>query len=118
METKNITCIICPQGCEISVCVDEGNIVSVSGNKCPRGKAYASAEATLPVRTVTSSVKLSGGDVSRLPVKTKNNVPKDKIFDVLADIKKITVTSPVKAGDVIAADIGGTGVALVATRNG
>lgn len=57
----DLTCIRCPMGCAIHVEMENGQVVSVTGNTCPRGAEYAKSEATAPVRTVTSTVRALGG---------------------------------------------------------
>ena len=81
MEKRNLTCIGCPMGCQITVEFDGDNISRVTGNSCAVGDKYARKEVTHPERTVTSTVVVTGGDRERLSVKTKGNIPKDLIFD-------------------------------------
>ena len=50
-------------------------------------------------------------------VKTKEDIPKDKIFDCIRALKGIEAEAPVQIGDVILKDAAGTGVDIVATRN-
>ena len=114
---RELICIGCPMGCPVMVEMDGREIVSVSGNTCPRGDAYARKEVTNPTRIVTSTVKVEGGLVDMISVKTKEDIPKDKIFDCMRALKGITVKAPVHIGDVILADAAGTGVDVVATRN-
>ncbi len=101
-------------GCQLTVTIDGANI-TVEGNTCPRGEDYAKKEVTDPRRTVTSSVVVRHSEAKRVAVKTKTDIPKDKIFDVMEVIKKTAVKAPVEIGDVICEDIAGTGVQLVAT---
>lgn len=108
-------CINCPKGCELEV-TGEGEAVSVTGNACPRGAAYAKSELTNPTRMVTGLVRLAGMR-KPLPVKTKSPVPKAKINEVLFAMHQTTAQLPVKIGDVIIADVAGTGIDLVATAN-
>ena len=112
METKNIICINCPLGCPLTVTLDGGKVVSVSGNTCKRGEAYAVKEITAPARTVTSTVRVAGGERPVVAVRTKTDIPKDKIFDCMAVINTVEVPAPVRIGDVC-----GTGVDVVATAN-
>ena len=114
---RELICSGCPMGCPVTVEMDGREIVSVSGNTCPRGDAYARKEVTNPTRIVTSTVKVEGGLVEMISVKTKEDIPKDKIFDCMRALKGITVKAPVHIGDVILADAAGTGVDVVATRN-
>ena len=108
-------CINCPKGCEMDVVVDGAN-VTVTGNTCPKGEVYARSEVTNPTRMVAGLVRVAGMR-KPLPVKTKTPVPKWKISDVLFSMHQATVQLPVKIGDVIVANVAGTGVDLVATAN-
>ncbi|MDO5141417.1 MAG: DUF1667 domain-containing protein [Eubacteriales bacterium] len=111
----NIICITCPKGCHLSV--DEQNDCAVTSNACPRGAEYGRNEVLHPVRVVTSTVRLEGGALPRLPVKTDRPLPKEKVFDCMRLLDGLTVTAPVKTGQVIAAHILGTDVDIVATRS-
>ncbi|MDD6611730.1 MAG: DUF1667 domain-containing protein [Butyricicoccus sp.] len=110
----NIICITCPKGCHLSV--DEENGYAVTGNSCPRGAEYGKNELLHPVRVVTSTVRIDGAMLPRLPVKTDRPLPKEKMFDCMALIDSITVQSPVKVGQVLAANILGTDVNIVAAK--
>lgn len=113
---KEMTCIVCPVGCRMTVETDDsGNVVSVEGNTCVRGKKYAVSELTNPVRTLTSSVRITGGTDAFLPVRTAQPIPKGMLFEAMKEIRKITVTAPVSVGDVVAADIAGS--PLIACKN-
>ena len=111
----DMICIRCPMGCALHVEMKNGAVVSVTGNTCPRGEEYARAEATAPVRTVTSTVKASGGVRPVVAVKTVPDVPKKEIFAVMEAVRALTVEAPVHIGDVLAPHIAGTGSDLVAT---
>ena len=94
----------------------DGGKVSVTGNACPKGEAYAKAEVTNPTRMVTGLVRVAGMR-KPLPVKTKVAVPKTKIDAVLFAMHQATVQLPVRIGDVIIPDVAETGVDVVATAN-
>ncbi len=113
---QELTCIRCPMGCHLTVEIDGGN-VTVTGNTCPRGAEYGKKEVTAPTRTVTSSVRVEGGELKLVSVKTASDIPKDKIFDVMAEIRQCRVKAPVHAGDVLIANVAGTGADIVATRS-
>ena len=108
MTKRELTCISCPLGCQISVEMEDGNIVSVKGNTCPRGERYARQEVLDPRRTVTSTVETEYSTHRRLPVKTVPEIPKDAIFPVMEEIRKQCVTPPISIGDIIVHDIAGT----------
>lgn len=116
MEQKDLICIGCPLGCMISVEMDDGMILRIQGNGCKKGEAYAKAETTNPVRTVTSSVRVEGGIIAMVSVKTQAEIPKDKIRDCMEEIKNIRVKAPIHIGDVIIKEVAGTNVSVVATK--
>lgn len=111
---KELICIVCPNGCHLKV--DEQTGYAVTGNKCERGIEYGKAELLHPVRMVTSTVKLKGARSRRLPVKTSAAIPKEMIFNAMKVIDSLTVTAPVKVGDVLVEDLLGTGVSIIACK--
>lgn len=117
MSTRELTCIGCPLGCAITVTMDGTNVTEVTGNTCPRGEAYARKEVTNPTRIVTSTVRVEGGVSPMVNVKTASDIPKGKIFDCVSAIRDVVVTAPVKIGDVVLANVAGTGVDIIAPRN-
>ena len=116
MEPRNLTCIVCPMGCLLTVTEDADGL-HVSGNTCPRGDAYARKEMTNPTRIVTSTVRVAGGRLAMVSVKTASDIPKGKIFDCVKALKDVEVKAPVKIGDVIVENVAGTGVNIIATKN-
>ena len=113
---KELICINCPLGCHLNVDDKDLSNVKVTGNTCPRGVTYAVSEVTEPKRMVTSSVSVVGSQTKRVSVKTSAPIPKNKIFDCLQEIRKITANAPVAIGDVLLANVCDTGVDIVATR--
>lgn len=113
--TKELICINCPMGCALTAEVEDGKVIKVSGNTCKRGEIYARNELTAPVRTVTTTAITSNG--KPVPVKTRETVPKDKMFEVVAQIKAVTVPLPVKMGDTVLENAAGTGVDIIAARS-
>lgn len=114
---KDIICTICPRGCTVTVEGKSDEITSVTGYSCNRGKEFASAEFTNPVRILTTTVKIEGDAFDLLPVRSNHPLPKDKIFACMEIIRKASVKLPVKQYEVIVADICGTGVDIVATKS-
>ena len=119
METKKIelTCIGCPMGCTLIVTMEYGAVASVTGNTCPRGDAYARKEVTAPTRIVTSTVRVTGGTLAMVSCKTRSDIPKGKIFDVVRALKDVEVPAPITIGQVLAENVAGTGVDIIATKN-
>jgi len=118
MEVRELTCIGCPMGCQITVHMDGKEVLSVEGNTCKRGDDYARKEVTNPTRIVTSSVVVEGATsgMKMVSCKTAQDIPKEKIFDVLEAIKNVTVKAPIKVGQVLVSDVAKTGVDIIATR--
>ena len=101
MNIRELTCIGCPMGCQLRATLEDGVVTAVTGNTCPRGDAYARKECVHPERTVTGTVRVLGGP---MPV-------------VARALHHAAVPAPVQAGQVVLADVCGTGVAVVATKN-
>ena len=117
MEIRNLTCIGCPMGCPLTVKLEGTEVISVEGNTCKRGAVYGKKEVTNPTRIVTTTVRVSGGTEPVVSVKTKEDIPKDKIFDCIRAMKEIIVAAPVHIGDIILTDVAHTGVDMIATKN-
>lgn len=116
-ERKEFICIRCPLGCNISVELEGGDIRQITGNTCPRGADYVTGELKDPRRIVTSLVRVKGGELPVVSVKTAADIPKDKIGDCIRALKGIELTAPVRMGDVVVENVCGTGVDIVATAN-
>lgn len=116
METRNLTCIGCPMGCSVTVLMDDGQVVSVTGHTCKRGEDYARKEVTNPRRIVTSTVRVTGGTADMVSVKTREDIPKEKVFACARALKGVVVEAPVQIGDVILANVADTGVDVIATK--
>lgn len=117
MEKRELTCIGCPLGCNLTVTIENNEVTDVTGNTCKRGDAYARKEVTHPTRIVTSSVRVADGVSPMVSCKTKEDIPKDKIFDCVNALRGVTINAPVAIGDIIIADVAGTGAAVIATKN-
>lgn len=113
-----ITCIACPNGCDIKVSFDkDGNIEKLDGYKCKNGIAYAKSEVTSPERILTSSVAVKNGEFVLASVKTSKPIPKKLLRDAVKEIAKVKINAPVSVGDVVMQNILETGVDVVATCN-
>jgi CxxC motif-containing protein len=113
---KELICVSCPIGCRIKVTGTPENL-SVSGNQCKRGEVYAKSEITNPTRMICTTVRIKGGTHSVIPVKTDNPIPEKYKFEVVKFINNIELTSPVKMGYIVARDLFGTGINIVAERD-
>lgn len=119
MNCREITCIVCPIGCQLVAIPNNDSEwgYEVSGNQCKRGIDYAKNEIINPTRVLPTTVKIRNAHLPRLPVKTDKPIPKSKIFECMKVINSIEVEAPVKMGEIIIEDILGTGANIVATRS-
>ena len=86
-------------------------------NACPRGKAFAIAETTQPMRTLCTTAATAFPAFPVLPVRVRGEIPKERMFDVMAAINAVVVDFPAARGDVILENVCGLGVDVIATSN-
>ncbi|MEW9095173.1 MAG: DUF1667 domain-containing protein [Clostridiaceae bacterium] len=114
---KEITCIICPNGCELSVDSEGKNVKSINGALCKRGEEYVIQEIQDPKRTIASLIKVNNGEMPLVSVRTTKAIAKDKIFDIIEEVKKLEINAPIKVGQVIIENILGLGSDIIATSS-
>ncbi|NLJ90465.1 MAG: DUF1667 domain-containing protein [Clostridiales bacterium] len=117
MEKHNLICINCPMGCRLEITITENGGWLIEGNQCKRGLSYAQKELTAPTRTLTTTVKVKNSLLRRLPVKSSDGIPKEKIFEAMALINQVTVEPPISIGDIIIENILDTGVNIISSRD-
>jgi CxxC motif-containing protein len=118
MKKIQMPCIVCPMSCQINVVTNAKNeILSISGNNCPKGNHYVRNELLHPVRLLTSTVAINNALYKRCPVMTSNEIPKDKMFDVMEIIKTIEIDAPINIGTVIVKNVCDLNVDVVVTRS-
>ncbi len=119
IEKVPLTCIICPMGCSMEVEVEtnasgQKKVLSVKDNGCKRGEQYAAKELQNPTRTLTTTIKVEGGELPLVPVKTAGEVPKASLLQCMEVVRRASCKAPVKRGDVLIYDLLGTGVNVFA----
>lgn len=116
MSMKKLTCIVCPNGCALTV---EGDLdsIRVTGNLCRRGEQFAKEELLRPMRTICTTVRTEFAAAPVLPVRVSAEIPKDRIKDVMQEINRVVLKEPVGRGDVIVPDVLGLGVDVIATSS-
>lgn len=113
---KQLVCIGCPRGCRLTIDEKDGEYI-VTGNTCQRGKEFAISEMTAPKRTICSTVKTAFPDVPVLPVRVSDDIPKEKIFDVMREINAVTLKERIGRGDAVIKNVLGLGVDVIATSD-
>jgi CxxC motif-containing protein len=114
---KEYTCIICPNGCELTVELEDGKILTLQGAACKRGREYVRQELTEPRRTITTSILLEGGVAPLVSVRLSKPIPKEHIFAVMAAIKAVRLQAPVHIGQVAIANVLGLGSDVIVTNH-
>lgn len=114
--TKELVCIVCPRSCRMTI-TSEGDELVVTGNTCKRGKEFAINEMTDPRRTVCTTVRTSFPSVPVLPIRVSGAIPKNKIFDLMREVNRITVSKRIGREEVVVPNILDLGVDLIATSN-
>jgi CxxC motif-containing protein len=128
MKREELVCIVCPVGCSLvaeeTSAADGLPALTVTGNRCPRGAAYAREEVQVPKRTITATCAISGDDketglyaLRRVPVKTNIPCPKEKISALLAGVYRAQINLTIKIGDTVIANWQNSGIDVVATRS-
>lgn len=114
---REFTCIICPNSCDITVEMEGHDICSVTGADCERGTAYVEQELTAPMRTVSTSVAVKNGAMPLTSARLDRAIPKDRIFAVMDEIRKVELEAPVRIGDCVIKDVLGLGSNVIVTKN-
>ena len=123
IETLQFNCTTCPSECLLTVEVERdadgavGEVRSVTGNSCPRGEKFAHQELTCPMRVLTTTVAVSGGDEALLPVRTTEAIPLALHAQAMNLIRSLVVKAPIRMGDVVLEDLLHTGVDLIASMD-
>ena len=110
-----VTCIICPKSCVIGA-NKEGEVISLTGESCNKGKKYAILEITDPRRIFTSTVLIKGSDLKVIPVRTTKPIKKNEWINAKKLIDKLRLDAPVEFGKIIIPDFLENGIDLIATR--
>jgi len=111
-----LTCVLCPVGCELEVRRNEAGGLDVEGNQCDKGVPFAVEEVLRPQRNLATSVPLGGTAAKMVSVRLSGPVPREMIFPILAEIAGLRPEAPVRRGQVLIADVLGTGADVIATR--
>ncbi len=119
MSIRELTCVVCPNGCPLRItCTDDNppQVTSVEGHLCPRGIRWARQEVETPMRTIASSVLVTGGTVPLASVRTDRPIPLEKIPEVMEEIRSLVLPAPLDLGDVVLEGVAGTDCAVIVTR--
>jgi CxxC motif-containing protein len=111
---KQLTCIICPVGCQMEITVQdngfEKKVISTADNGCPRGPQYAQKELIDPRRTLTTCASVTGGELKLIPCKTDGEIPVALLKPCMEILRRTVCKAPIHTGDILVRDILGTGI--------
>lgn len=113
---KNLTCIVCPNGCHLQVEEADGSYI-VHGSRCPRGEAFGKQEMISPMRTITSTVRTVFPEAPVVPVRVSGEIPKNRIFDVMHELNRVRLKQRLTTGDIVIQNVLGLGVDIIVTSN-
>ncbi|MFP4312031.1 MAG: DUF1667 domain-containing protein [Nitriliruptoraceae bacterium] len=116
VHTYEYVCTNCPLGCRLEVDAVDDDVIEVRGNTCKRGVKYGIQEHLDPRREVSTTMWLAGGPMERIPVRAAEAVPKPKVTEFVASLAGMVVQAPIACGQVLASDVAGTGIDVIATR--
>ena len=122
-DTLRFNCTTCPSECLLTVEVERDSngavmeVRSVTGNSCPRGDKFAHQELTCPMRVLTTTVAVSGGDEALLPVRTAEAIPLTLHDQVMDLIRGLVVDAPIRMGDVVLENLLNTNINLIASMD-
>ena len=114
---KYFCCTTCPLECKLTVNVDErGGFIAVVGNRCPRGENFARQELVMPLRVLTSTVRVAGSRTAALvPVRSDRAFDLAKHKQAVQELHGLRCRPPLRMGDVLLRDVAGTEAAIIAT---
>lgn len=113
---RELVCIVCPRGCTMQI-EGSGENIKVKGNSCKRGLAFALSEETQPMRTICTTVRTKFLEAPVIPVRVSEEIPKDKIFDVMQEINNVVLDKKIARGDIVIKNVCGLSANIIATSN-
>ncbi len=113
---KEIVCICCPVGCRICVELEGEQVLQIEGNQCSKGAKYAAQEAVEPMRVFTGLMRAENCE-KPFAVRSDRPIPKNKMMECAAELKKRRPKAPVCIGNIVYENILGTGANIVAAQN-
>jgi CxxC motif-containing protein len=103
-------------GCAIDATIEDGELVETEGHTCKRGVAFVREELTDPRRMLTTTVRVSGGVLPLVPVRSAEALPKGLLMAVAEKLRQVELTAPVEEHQVVLQDVLGSGVDIITSR--
>jgi CxxC motif-containing protein len=117
MKQADITCIICPSGCRLTVSERPDGSLEVAGAACKRGVEYGGQEYREPRRMLITTMRVDGGELPVIPVRSNKELPKERIFEAVEYVSHIAVQAPVKMGTILVPNLLDLDIDVIASRD-
>ena len=115
-EHRQFICVTCPVGCALDAVVEGSELVELQGQSCKRGVAFVQEELTAPKRMFTTTIRVRGGVLPLVPVRSRGPLPKGLLFQVADHLRSVVLEAPVHEHQIILADALHSGVDIIASR--
>lgn len=117
-EKNEFVCVICPNSCRLNVEVLADGSLDVDGFQCKRGLEYAKQEFLEPTRMLITTMRIKGGVLPVIPVRSNKEIPREKMLDAVKAVNENEAQAPVKMHDVLMDDLFGLeGIKVIASRD-
>lgn len=116
-KERAFTCIVCPNGCVIETQIEDGKLLSLTGNKCKRGEEYVQQELTDPRRTIATTVPIDNASLPLCSVRLNRPIPKREIFHVMSEIAGVRLNAPVRIGQIVLKNVCGLDSDVIITKD-
>ena len=115
-EHRQFICVTCPVGCALEATVEGHQLIELQGQSCRRGIAFVQEELAAPKRMFTTTVRVRGGVLPLVPVRSREPLPKSLLFRVAKELRNLVLDAPVREHQVVLADALHSGVDVIASR--
>ncbi|MEN6595425.1 MAG: DUF1667 domain-containing protein [Clostridiaceae bacterium] len=116
-KERAFTCIVCPNGCVIETQIEDGKLLSITGNKCKRGEEYVQQELADPRRTIATTVPIENTSLPLCSVRLNRPIPKREIFRVMREIDGVRLVAPVQIGQIVLKNVCGLDSDVIVTKD-
>jgi CxxC motif-containing protein len=116
VDQREFICVTCPVGCTIDAMVEGQDLVEMRGQACGRGEAFVREELTDPRRMLTTTVRVRGGRLPLVPVRSSAPLPQHLLFDVARALREVVLDAPVREHQVVLPNVHGTQIDIITSR--
>ena len=115
-DHRQFICVTCPVGCSLDVLVEGSELKGIQGHACKRGITFVQEELTAPKRVLTTTVRVQGGTLPLVPVRSSGPLPKGVLLQVASQLRQLVLQAPVSAHQIVIHDVLHTDVDIITSR--